>query len=154
MIYNIYTDGACSGNGKKNAIGGWAFVILNEKEEIIAQGAEAESNTTNQRMELQACLKACNSLYSIDPFANANVYSDSAYLINCFKQGWWRSWEVNGWKNSKKETVANQDLWKQIIPYFQMAPTYNFIKVKGHANNKYNCLVDEMAVNAVKLYEV
>lgn len=106
-------------------------------------------------MELKACIEACNTLSVIDPFAQkVNLYSDSAYLVNCFKQNWWKSWEVNGWKNSKKEPVANQDLWKKIIPYFQMTPAYDFIKVKGHANNKYNCLVDEMAVNAVKLYEV
>lgn len=147
MIYEIYTDGAVSNNGKADAPGGWAYVILRDGKEI-ARGSGAEVGTTNQRMELMAALRACEELEKIDAFAEAKIYSDSAYFTNCFKQNWWRAWEVNGWRNSKKERVANDDLWQKIIPFFRKAPSYEFIKVKGHAGNFYNELVDKMAVAA------
>jgi ribonuclease HI len=75
------------------------------------------------------------------------VYSDSAYVINCYKQKWYKKWQVNGWINSKKQPVANKELWEQLIPYFEN-PFFSFEKVAGHADNKYNNLVDEMAVKA------
>ena len=68
--------------------------------------------------------------------------------VRCFTENWWRNWELNGWVNSKKEPVANQDLWKGLIHFFHKAPSYSFIKVKGHSGNKYNEIVDKMAVSA------
>jgi ribonuclease HI len=76
-----------------------------------------------------------------------NVYTDSAYLHNCYTQGWYKNWQKNGWRNSKKESVANQDLWEMLIPYFEMFEV-NFHKVKGHADNMWNNYVDELAQNA------
>lgn len=147
-MFKIYTDGACSGNGTESAKGGWAYAIINEKDEMIDWGAGGETNTTNQRMELMACLQACRRAEELDPFANVKVYSDSAYLINCYRVGWWRAWRCNGWKNAKKQPVANQDLWEPLIGFFTRAPGYDFIKVKGHAGNAFNELVDTMAVKA------
>lgn len=151
-MYEIYTDGAASKNGSTDAPGGWAYVILKDGE-IIAHESGGEKGTTNQRMELTAVLKACSELEKIDSFANVKLYSDSAYFINCFKQNWWKTWRANGWKNSKKEPVANQDLWERIIPFFIKAPSYDFIKIKGHdgkdtQHGYYNDLVDKMAVSA------
>lgn len=147
MTYTVFTDGAVSGNGKANAPGGWAYVVLDENGTLVAQDSGNERGTTNQRMELMACLRACQWVEENDPFGAVNVLSDSAYLVNCWKQNWWKGWENNGWRNSKKEPVANQDLWKQIIKFFYKAG-YDFIKVKGHAGNKYNEMVDQMAVAA------
>jgi ribonuclease HI len=59
-----------------------------------------------------------------------------------------KNWRCNGWKNSKKEPVANQDLWEKLIFFFMKAPGYDFIKVKGHAGNQYNEMVDKLAVAA------
>ena len=146
-MYEIYTDGAVSGNGKENAPGGWAYVSLKD-DEIIARESGGEIGTTNQRMELTAALRACQELDRLDPFGDAKIYSDSAYLIRCFKENWWKNWRVNGWRNSKKDPVANQDLWEKLITYFMKAPGYDFIKVKGHAGNKYNEMVDQLAVRA------
>ena len=116
---------------------------------MIAQDSGGEKGTTNQRMELTAALNACREVEKMDAFARARVYSDSAYLVNCWKQNWWRSWQVNGWKNSKKEPVANPDLWMGLIPFFEKVPNgYDFIKVKGHAGNEWNEIVDKMAVRA------
>ena len=90
----------------------------------------------------------------MDAFARVKIYSDSAYLVNCWKQNWWRGWQANGWKNSKKEPVANPDLWMGLIPFFEKAPNgYDFVKVKGHAGNETvhgqcNDDVDKLAVAA------
>lgn len=147
MIYEIYTDGATSGNGKANAPGGWAYVILKDGR-LVSQNSGAEVGTTNQRMELTAALRACEEIDKMDGFATVRLYSDSAYLINCFKENWWKSWRANGWKNSKKEPVANQDLWEKLIYFFMKAPGYDFIKIRGHAGHEYNELVDRLAVRA------
>ena len=114
MIYEVYTDGATTGNGKANAPGGWAYVILKDGV-MIAQDSGGEVGTTNQRMELTAALNACREVEKMDAFARVKIYSDSAYLVNCWKQHWWRAWQTNGWKNSKKEPVANPDLWMELI---------------------------------------
>lgn len=146
-MYEVYTDGATSGNGKTDAPGGWAYIILKDGQ-VVSQNSGNEKGTTNQRMELTAALMACKEIEAIDGFATVRLYSDSAYLINCFKQNWWKTWRANGWKNSKKEPVANQDLWEKLIFFFMKAPGYNFIKVPGHAGNKWNEYVDKMAVKA------
>lgn len=146
-MYEIFCDGATSGNGKANAPGGWAYVILKDGR-LVSQNSGAEVGTTNQRMELTAALRACEEIDAMDGFATVRLYSDSAYLINCFKQNWWKSWRANGWKNSKKEPVANQDLWERLIYFFMKAPGYDFIKIRGHAGHEYNELVDRLAVRA------
>lgn len=151
-MYEIYTDGATSNNGYANAVGGWAYVILKDGQIIHKDSGQETSPklATNQRMEMTAILRGCQKIEELDSFANVKVYSDSAYCMNCFKQNWWRAWIRNGWKNSKKQPVANQDLWEQIIPYFEKYPIYDFVKVKGHANNIYNNIVDALAVEAKK----
>ena len=145
MIYNtekilIYCDGACSGNQFKNNVGGWGAVLIfkNKDKEIFG----GEKNTTNQRMELTACIKALEQLkskkYSIE------VYSDSAYLVNCINQAWYKKWEKNGWKNSKKEPVENRDLWENLLVLIN---NYNpkFIKIEGHSGIVLNERVDKLA---------
>lgn len=151
-MYEIFCDGATSGNGKADAPGGWAYVVLSDGIPMLSDSG-GERGTTNQRMELTAALRACEAIEAIDPFATVKLYSDSAYLIRCFKENWWKNWRANGWKNSKKEPVANQDLWEKLIYFFMKAPGYEFIKVKGHAGNAtksayWNDVVDKMAVQA------
>lgn len=150
-MYEVYTDGATSGNGKADAPGGWAYIILSDGIPMLSDSG-GEKGTTNQRMELTAALRACEAIEAIDPFATVKLYSDSAYLIRCFKENWWKNWRANGWKNSKKEPVANQDLWEKLIYFFMKAPGYDFVKVKGHAGNVYNEQVDKMAVAAKMRY--
>lgn len=150
-MYEIYCDGAASFNGKDNAPGGWAYVILKDGH-LISQNSGGEVGTTNQRMELTAMLKACEELEDIDGFATVKVYSDSAYCIRCFKENWWKNWRVNGWRNSKKEPVANQDLWEKLIFFFMKAPGYDFIKVRGHQGVEWNEVVDKLAVAAKMRY--
>lgn len=153
MNYNVFTDGACSGNGKENAKGGWGFVILDEHNKKLCEDSGFEANTTNNRMELIAAIKAIEKIEEIiDGFDKVTIFTDSAYLCNCYLQKWYLSWQRNGWANAKKQPVANPDLWKKLIPYFENY-NFNFSKVRGHDTRKllaseWNDYVDKLAVAA------
>lgn len=137
----IYTDGACSGNPGP---GGWGAVLMYGQH--IKEMSGAEPNTTNNRMELQAAIEALSLLK--EP-CKVTLYSDSAYLVNCFKQGWYKGWLKNGWKNSKGQPVENQDLWKELLRLMGIHQV-EYVKVKGHADNKWNNRCDELATGAIK----
>lgn len=145
--YEIYTDGSAKGNDPAHRLGGWAYCILYDGD-IIRRDSGTEIDTTNQRMELRAAieaLKACENF--VKPEAEFFIYSDSAYFINCYTQEWYKTWEKNKWRNSQNKPVANPELWGEILPYFKRR-SFHFEKVKGHADNYYNNLVDEMAQKA------
>ena len=139
----VYTDGSCKKRGIQT-FGGWAYIIVRDGD-VIAKYGDGEPNTTNQRMELLAAiegLKIAEKVKTKDE--RIIVYSDSAYLINCYLQEWYKNWQRNGWQNANKKEVANQDLWEQLIPYFELYQ-YSFSKVKGHSTNIYNNMCDEIA---------
>ena len=141
----IYTDGACSGNQSKENKGGWGAVLLfNGKVKEINGG---EVNTSNQRMELTATIKALESLKTNKH--PVEVFSDSAYLVNCMNDKWYEKWLKNGWRNAKREPVENQDLWEKLIT---LIDTYevSFHKVKGHSGDEYNELADKLAREGIK----
>lgn len=141
----IYTDGATSKNGYEGSKGGWAWVIVNDNNQIVIQGVGSAKEITNNQCELMALIEACEAAERLN--GSFNVYSDSAYCINCYQQKWYKKWQANGWVNSKKEPVANQELWEYLIPYFENS-NFNFIKVKGHADDYWNNYVDRRAVEA------
>jgi ribonuclease HI len=146
-ICKIYCDGASSKNGRADSIGGWAYVILDDNEVAIHINSGKVIGATNQQMELTSLARACTYAF-LNVCANKFiVYSDSAYAINCYKEEWWVNWEKNGWKNSKKQPVANQELWEDLIRYFTN-PDFSFIKIKGHSGDKWNEVVDNLAVKA------
>lgn len=130
-IVSIYTDGACSGNQNKRNAGGWGAVLEYGGHQKEFSGGEKD--TTNNRMELTALLSALQAL--TQQGLTLRVFSDSAYLINCFREGWYRNWQQNGWKTSKKSPVENQDLWEGIL---ELLPQHSveFYKIKGHLNLK------------------
>lgn len=142
MIF--YTDGATSNNGKENAVGGWAFVGLDERGKLIYGDSGSVDEPTNNICELIAVLMACQCANKEEKNI---IYSDSAYIVNCYKDKWYKNWEKNNWKNSKKKPVANKFLWTQIIPYFENE-NFSFEKVEGHKDNFWNNIVDKMAVEA------
>lgn len=132
----MYTDGACSGNPGP---GGWAWAVPGGR---YRSGAAA--HTTNQRMEVQAVLEAVNTLDG-----RLQVVSDSTYVVNCFRDSWWRGWLARGWLNSQKKPVANRDLWEPLIEeYRRDTDRIAFRWVKGHGGDPYNDLVDRLAVEA------
>jgi ribonuclease HI len=95
-------------------------------------------------MEISAALQAVRQLDG--PLL---VVSDSTYVVNCFRDGWWRGWLARGWKNSQKKAVANRDLWEPLInEYRRDADRLSFRWVKGHGGDPYNDLVDRLAVEA------
>ena len=132
----IYTDGACSGNPGP---GGWGAILMYQ--DVKKEISGGEKNTTNNKMELMAAIEALNLLK--EP-CEVELYSDSAYLINCFQNGWLESWKKKNWMNSKREKVKNIDLWMQLD---ELSKTHKitWIKVKGHADNEYNNRCDELA---------
>ncbi len=138
----VYTDGACSGNPGP---GGWAWAVSPEG---IPNGSGGEPHTTNQRMELMAVLEALRSLGVGCEAGCVEVVSDSTYVVNCFRDRWWANWQRNGWKNSKKEPVANVDIWKPLIELVTSGDV-SFRWVKGHSGDRMNDLVDQLAVRAV-----
>lgn len=146
-MYEIYTDGATSKNGHEDAAGGYAWALIKDGE-CVDYAARSLTPATNNICEMMAIISACEEILpSLDDFDKVNVYSDSAYCVNCYKQFWWRAWLHNNWVNSKKEPVKNREFWERIIPFFQ-DPRFQFIKVKGHAGDKWNELVDGLAVAA------
>ena len=115
----IYTDGACQGNGKENSVGGWAFVcdryddVNSCRKQITRYGGEV--GATNNSMELKAVLEGLIFFFTtMDIFERLYICSDSKYIVDCVNQQWYAKWERNGWLNSNREPVANQDLWKKI----------------------------------------
>ena len=128
----VYTDGACSGNPGP---GGWGWVMPDGE---AAYGGAPE--TTNQRMELQAALEAVKALPG-----PLHIVSDSTYVVNCFKDNWWKGWLKRGWKNSQKKPVANRDLWEPLIELYQERDV-TFEWVKGHSGDRWNDRADELAV--------
>ncbi len=140
----IYTDGACSGNPGP---GGWAAILQSDGREKEISGSAPE--TTNNRMELTAAIEALRALKTKP--CEVILYSDSAYLVNAFKQGWLSSWKKNGWKRGqrKNEPVSNSDLWKE-LDNLQSQHNVTWKKVEGHAGNELNERVDQLAVAAIK----
>jgi ribonuclease HI len=140
----IYTDGACSGNPGP---GGWAAVLLWKGKEKVLTGGE--SSTTNNRMEMLAVIKA---LQALKRPCHAKIHSDSALIINAFKQHWIDNWIKRGWKKADKKPVENQDLWQKMLAAMK-GHKVSWIKVKGHADNALNNRVDALAVEACKMFQ-
>ena len=144
-MIKIYTDGANSGNGKADAIGGWAYIVLNNDNKIIDKNSGHITKATNNICELTAILMGCKAVKNTTDFVT--VYSDSAYCINCYQDCWYLKWRMNGWQTSQHKPVANKELWQHLIHYFD-DERFTFKKVHGHSNNNYNNMVDRMAVEA------
>ena len=136
----VYSDGACQGNPGP---GGWAAIIIDGGTEREVVGGEPL--TTNQRMELRAALEG---LRAVPGRRRVGVYSDSAYLVNCFRDRWYVRWQANGWRNAKKAPVANADLWKPLVELVEHGGV-TFRWVKGHSDDPMNDLVDQLAVAAI-----
>lgn len=140
----LYTDGACSGNPGP---GGWgALLMWKGKEKEMTGGAP---DTTNNRMEMTAVIEGLKALKKP---CHVKIHSDSALIVNTFKQGWIENWQKRGWRKSNKKPVENRDLWEKMLK--AMKPhKIDWIKVKGHADNQLNNRVDELAVQASQRFK-
>lgn len=138
---DLYTDGACSGNPGP---GGYGAILIFKGIEKEMSGGFPE--TTNNRMEIYAVIVG---LQQLKEACEVTVYSDSAYTVNAFLQGWMKGWKKNGWKKADGKEVANVDLWQQLDALTQKHQV-TFVKVKGHADNEYNNRCDKLATTAIK----
>jgi ribonuclease HI len=131
----IYTDGACKGNPGP---GGWGALLQYNGHERELSGGEAQ--TTNNRMELTAVIRALASLRRRCPVA---IYTDSQYVRNGI-QTWIHTWKRNGWKTADKKPVKNADLWQELD---RLAAKHEVVWhwVKAHADTPGNHRADELA---------
>ena len=128
-MYKVYTDGAYSAMRNQGAI---AFIILKD-DKVVCRFSKAINNTTNQRAEQLACIYA---LESIKTPSNITLYSDSAYVVNTYNEGWKRK--------------ANLDLWGRLDKAMEKHLDVQLEWVKGHANDQFNEEADKLAFNASK----
>lgn len=152
----IYTDGACRGNPGP---GGWAWVVPETGE--YASGGEPD--TTNNRMEMTAVIKALKA------FADSKelvICSDSKYIVDCINKAWWKNWIKRGWKTADKKPVKNQDLWEEMLGLIsartdmpqsetgkgEAKKEVRFEWVKGHSEDEGNKEADRLAVEAAKAF--
>ena len=139
MSIRIYTDGSCLSNPGP---GGWAWAV---PDGAFASGAAPK--TTNQRMELTAAMEALGSISD----EIVEIVSDSTYVVKCFQDRWWAGWKRRGWKNSQGQPVANRDLWEPMLELaLDPARQISFSWVKGHSGDRWNDVVDELALKAAK----
>ena len=144
----FYTDGAFS---SKTEMGGWAAVCVEDGNVIDTQSGY-EPYSTNNRMELTAFLSALENADTIETGnTKVTIYTDSAYIANCFNQNWYVKWMSNGWRTSDKQDVKNQDLWRRIVAlYIKLKERLDLsiVKVKSHSDNPWNNYSDLLAVKA------
>ena len=138
-VVEIYTDGACSGNPGP---GGWGVLLRWNGHEKELNGGEEE--TTNNRMEMMAVIKA---LEAIKGSPKIELYTDSKYVMQGITE-WLEGWKARGWKTAGKKPVKNVDLWQEMD---ELVSQYDvtFHWVKGHAGHPENERADALAVAGI-----
>lgn len=143
---DIYTDGSCSVNSGK---GGWGIVVVYQ-DKVYYEACGAEENTTNNKMELTAFLTAMKWVeeHFKDEHVSYTIHTDSAYIANCFKDQWYKRWEINGWRTANRVAVKNKELWEEIIKIYKATEHICSISyVKGHSDNVWNERADTLATS-------
>lgn len=141
----IYTDGACSGNPGP---GGWAAILISgENKKEISGGCK---ETTNNIMELTAILEG---LKALKVKCEVDIYSDSAYSVNSFNQGWIYNWIKKGWRTADGSEVKNKEIWQEIYALTKKHKV-TFIKVKGHSDVELNNRCDELARSEIEKLKI
>ena len=140
---DIYTDGSCLHNPGP---GGWGAILVYKGLEKELSGGEAD--TTNNRMELTAAIRA---LEALNKPCEVTMTSDSKYVCDGMGKGWAVSWKKKNWKKSDGKTALNPDLWDRLLELCSIH-TVTFVWVKGHAGHPYNERCDEMAQTCAAAY--
>lgn len=139
----VFTDGACSGNPGP---GGWGAILRYGSREKELCGGEKE--TTNNRMELTAVIKALEALK--EPCL-VTLYSDSKYVLDALDKGWAKGWRAKDWVKSDKKPALNPDLWEQLLQLCERH-TVKTVWIKGHNEHPENERCDRMAVAESKKF--
>ena len=137
----IYTDGGSLGNPGP---GGFAAVIIKGKGKKTSEISGGFRLTTNNRMELMACIEA---LENINSNSSVILYSDSKYVVDAIEKGWVKRWQANNWMRNKNEPAKNADLWNRLLDLCDKH-SIKFRWIKGHANNPGNEKCDQLAKRA------
>lgn len=142
-MLKIWTDGSCLGNPGP---GGWGFIATDGKN--TAERCGGEKNTTNNKMELTAVIKA---LTAAKKHAEVEIHTDSQYVKNGM-ESWIKNWKAKGWKTADKKPVKNQELWQQLDKLASNIKIH-WVWVKGHAGEEFNERVDDLARSAAESYK-
>lgn len=159
-MIKLYVDGATSGNGKEGATGGYGFIIYCDGAAPEMRGGpitaeEGYGKITNQVAELLAAILGMKTVLAnyekeLRDDWTVEVISDSAYIVNCINDGWYKAWSKNGWLNSQKKPVANRELWEDLLSLLPLAD-FRFTKVKGHTGVRGNEIADKLAQEGVAM---
>ena len=139
-MLKIWTDGSCLGNPGP---GGWAFVATDGKN--VAERCGGEKDTTNNRMELMAVLRAITAAHR---HSEIEIHTDSQYVKNGM-MSWVKNWKRNNWRTADKKPVKNQDLWVALDAAAEKIKIH-WVWVKGHAGEELNERCDELARGAAE----
>jgi ribonuclease HI len=137
----LYTDGACSGNP---GLGGYGGILIYGEVSHEYTGSAVE--TTNNRMEVMAVI---DGLKRLKYPCIVDIYSDSAYTVNAFTNGWIYAWKKANWKKTDGKAVQNVDLWEELYSLTKIHEV-TFHKVAGHADNELNNRCDKLARGAIE----
>ena len=138
-----FTDGACSGNPGP---GGWGCILrCGDRERELSGG---EPQTTNNRMEMTAAIKALETLKYP---CSVTLFSDSRYLIDSIEKGWAKSWKARGWKRSNGKIALNTDLWEILLSLLDVHDV-RFVWIEGHSGHPENERCDKLAVEQSKRF--
>lgn len=140
-----YCDGAASKNGSKDCIAGWAYVLLDNNEEILNENSGQIKEGTNNIGEMQAIINLIKYFNSLENKEPLTIYTDSSYCYNGITN-WRHNWKKNGWYRdaAKKQVLKNREMWIELDSL--ISPLISFEWVKGHAESKWNNYVDKKAV--------
>ena len=134
MIYKLYTDGSCNqGSTSLMTNGGWSYLIVEGEDKILIEDSSKEINTTNNKCEMMAVINGIKKFTELGYDKELNVYCDSAYVVNAFKDAWIDKWVKNGWITSSGGDVLNKEYWLQLIELVKNNKV-KFNKVKRNSN--------------------
>ena len=139
-----WADGGCRNNQQSNNVGAYAYHLeywVDDKLIHEKSFSSGEKNTTNNKQELKGCIELLRAVKNKD--IKIKIYLDSNYVLQGITQ-WIDGWKRRGWINSKKEPVKNKELWIALDNEKSKFRNIEFIKVKGHANDEGNILVDKL----------
>ncbi|HIQ17657.1 MAG TPA: ribonuclease HI [Novosphingobium capsulatum] len=136
----IFTDGACKGNPGK---GGWGALLRMGEHEKEMSGSDPE--TTNNRMEMMAAIRALEAL--TQP-CQVTLHTDSKYVLDGITK-WIFGWQKRGWKTADNKPVKNEDLWRALVAAAR-PHKIDWVWVKGHAGHVENERVDKLASDAAR----
>ena len=143
----IYTDGGCRGNNKKENLGAWAYIVYVGP--IYFSSSGVEKNTTNNRMELKACIEALKEIRAMG--YPVILTTDSKFVMEGVNV-WSKYWELNQWKTVSGKDVKNQDLWVELLELIKRFPLLNVIHCRGHSDNEGNIKADRLVNEAMDRY--